>query len=208
MRERKILILSTLAFFALALGAIGVYRSTVSPRVITINSELYPSMGNREAKIEILVFEDLSCHTCRYFTLEVFPAIQATYIAPGLVKYVMIPVSFLPNSQEIANAALAIFYQEPQSFFPFVHALFARYLNKKVDLEELVELAKEFEGIDLASFEESVKSGRFDQQLDQNLKVATKAMKKNVKTPSIFINGVPISGISFESIASSIEALK
>ena len=113
------LVWATLAFFCAVLGAVGVYRFVYSPKILAIHAELYPSIGNREAEIEIIVFEDLVCHTCRYFTMEVFPMIQSTYIAPGIVKYVMsiFPIAFLPNSEEIANAALSVFAQEPRIFF-------------------------------------------------------------------------------------------
>jgi protein-disulfide isomerase len=173
--------------------------------MITIDSNHYPSIGNGGAEVEVIVFEDLMCHLCRYFTLEVFPAIQSNYIAPGIVKYVLIPVAFLPHSHEVANAALDIYTQTPQFFFPFVREYFLRLSDKKMDLETLISLAKEFEGIDLASLEQSVKEGRYNLQLEENLRVATKAMKNNVRTPAVFINGVLSPGISFNSISAQIE---
>jgi protein-disulfide isomerase len=208
MRRQQTLVLSTLAFFCALLASLGIHRSIVSEKPIAIDSKLYPSIGNEEAKVEVVVFEDLTCHMCRYFTMEVFPRIQSSYIAPGIVKYVMIPVAFLPNSQEISNAALAVFYQAPESFFPFVREYFVRLSGRIVDLNDLIELAKEFEGIDLPFLEESVKIGRFNAQLEENLQLATKAMKKNVRTPAVFINGAQSPGVSFKSISSHIEALK
>jgi hypothetical protein len=101
-----------------------------------------------------------------------------------------------------------VFYQAPTSFFPFVREYFIRLSNKKVDLNDLLELAQEFEGIDLAFLEESVRTGRFNTQLEENLQLATRAMKKNVRTPAVFINGVLTPGVTFQSISSQIETLK
>src|SRR5690348_7288175 len=104
MKGRKFLVLSTLTVFCAFLGSLGLYRAVVDHRPLVILGNEFPSIGDSDAKIEVVVFEDFLCHTCRYFSMEVFPAIQTTYIDRGVAKYVMVPLAFSPHSREIANA--------------------------------------------------------------------------------------------------------
>lgn len=207
MRRRKILVLFTCALFFAGVLSLGLYRAILSPKPIVISAKEHPALGREDAQVEMVVFEDFLCHTCRYFSMEVFPAVQATYIDKGLVRCLMVPLAFSQLSNKIANAALSVFYQAPDSYFLFIQAFFLRYSDmKRLEIKDLVELASEIEGIDLIDFENSVRTGRFDSQLAHNLKVAKKAMKKNLRTPAVFINGFPIPGISFQSLSEQIES--
>jgi len=206
MKGRKFLVLATCAVFAASVGSLGLYRALLTQKPVIILAKEYPSIGQDQAPVEIVVFEDLLCHTCRYFSMEVFPAIESTYVDRGVAKYSMVPLAFSSQSREMANAALAVYHQAPQYFFPFIRELFSRF-SEKLDLNELIEIASQFRGIDLPVFEASVKAGRYDPQLEHNLHVANKAMKKNLRTPAVFINGYPLPGISFESISLRIDAI-
>ena len=189
------------------MGSLGIYRSVLAVRPVVIVGKAYPSIGSEDAKIEMVVFEDFLCYTCRYFTLEVFPAIESTYVEKGVAKYVMVPLAFTSQSREIANAALEVHYQAPHSYFPYVRELFLRFSGGKVAFTDLMEAAEKFKEIDLQTFERNVKAGRYDHELDQNLQVAKKAMKKNLRTPAVFINGFPMPGITFESISLQIQEI-
>lgn len=207
MKKRKILVLGTLAVFLLSVGCLGLYRAILSPRPMLIMPKDYPSIGSPNAPVEVVVFEDFLCHTCRYFTMEVFPAIESTYVDPGIAQYVMIPLGFSAHSKEVANAALAVFHQAPQYYFYYVRELFSLFAEGKLEFDDLVNSAAKLQGIDLNAFKESVKTGRYNQELDRNLEVAKKAMKKNLRTPAVFINGYAMPGISFESISLKIEEI-
>lgn len=207
MKGRKRLVLYTLAVLCLGLGSLGLLRAILVPGPVAIMMEKYPAIGYDHAKIEVVVFEDFQCHTCKYFTMEVFPAIESTYVEPGIAKYAMIPLAFSTRSREIANAALSVFYQAPHYYFPYVRELFLRFSDGNVEFRDLVDTAAKFQGIDLARFANDVETGRYDGELDQNLQLAKKAMKRNLRTPAVFINGFQMPGISFESISSQIEEI-
>jgi protein-disulfide isomerase len=205
MKGRKLLVLSTLAVFGALLGALSIYRAVSDRKPVVIIGEGYPSIGAENAKIEMVVFEDFLCHTCRYFSMEVFPAIQTTYVERGVVKYVMVPLATTPQSKEIANAALAVYHQAPAVYFPYVHELFLLFANDTLEFKDLVGAAAKFDEIDLREFESSVKTRRYDAELAMNYQAAKKAMKKSLRTPAVFINGHPMPNISFESISLQIE---
>lgn len=207
MKGKKRLVLSTLAIFCLGLGSLGLLRAILVPGPVAIISEKYPAIGYDHAKIEVVVFEDFLCHTCKYFTMEVFPAIESTYVEQGLAKYVMVPLAFSSRSKEIANAALSVFHQAPHYYFPYVRELFLRFSDSNLELKDLVKAASKFKGVDLSLFENDVKTGRYDKELDENLQLAKRAMKRNLRTPAVFINGFQMPGISFESISTQIEEI-
>ncbi len=206
MHKRRVLVLSTLVIFAAILVILAITKAVRVPQPSEIKTEHYPQIGKIDAPITMVVFEDFLCRTCRYFNLEVFPAIQTTYIDTGLVKYVMIPLAFSSNSKEIANAAYFFFYQAPHHYFTFVQEVFSQ--NKKLEIQDLIQLASQFPGVGLTAFVESIKLGKYDQELENNLAAAKKAMKNNLHTPAVFINGELNHGISFESLSGQIESIK
>ena len=209
MERRKTFVLGTLAIFIGALSVLGISRAITVQTPLEIQAERFPRMGRNDAPVTMVVFEDFLCKTCRYFSLEIFPAIQSQFIDEGIVKYVMVPLAFSTYSKEIANAAYAVFYQAPGIYFRFVQELFSAIdREKKIELPDLLQLASQFSEIDLKSFEKSVKLGKYDEELQENLKIANKAMKKNLHTPAIFINGHLVHGISYESIADKIESIQ
>jgi len=189
------------------MGAIGLTRALLSPKPIVLPAKAYPTMGTERARIQIVVFEDFLCHTCRYFSAEVFPAIESTYVAPQIAQYTLVPIALNARSKEVASAALSVFNQAPQSFFAFAQAVFEHPSQHSLDLDGLVALAGRFHGVDPAVLERDVKTGLFDAELDRNFKFARNAMKKNLRTPAVFINGFLMPGISFESISVRIDEL-
>jgi protein-disulfide isomerase len=205
MKRRKFLVLSTLAAFGACIGALSIYRAVFDKKTVVIIGDGHPSIGFENAKIELVVFEDFLCHTCRYFSMEVFPAIQTTYVDRGIVKYVMVPLATSSHSKEIANAALAVYHQAPAVYFPYVHELFLLFAKGTLEFKDLVDAAAKFESIDLEEFESGVKTRRYDTELAHNYQMAKKAMKKSLRTPAVFINGHPMPDISFESISLQIE---
>ncbi len=207
MKRRKILVLSTLAIFAAVLAGFGLYRALLAPSPMAITMKSYPSIGQEDAPIEMIVFEDFLCHTCKYFTMEIFPAIESTYVDRGLVRYAMVPLAFSTHSKEIANAALAVFHQAPHYYFSYVRELFLLFGDGKLEFDDLVTSAAKIPGIDLNAFKQSVRTGRYNYELDRNLEVAQKAMKKNLRTPAVFINGFAMPGISFESLSLEIQEI-
>jgi protein-disulfide isomerase len=207
MLGRKIFVLSSLAIVCTGLGSLGLYRALLDPKPVVLMRNEYPTIGNENARIEVVVFEDFLCRACRRFSMEVFPAIQTAYVDRDIAKYVMVPLAFSSHSREIANAALAVFYQTPKHYFAYIQELFLLLADRTLEFKDLIEAAAKFGDIDLAAFEKSVKTGRYDQELDHNFQVAKKAMKKNLRTPTIFINGYPMTDISFESISLKIDEI-
>ena len=84
MNMKKTLVLSTAAIGLAVLLFGAVYESFQDSKPIVLETVGFPSIGNRTAKVEVVVIEDFLCSNCKEFTQHVFPQIQTRYIEPGL----------------------------------------------------------------------------------------------------------------------------
>ena len=75
-----------------------------------------PTRGNPNAKVHIVVFEDLKCIACKNFNNTILPQIKKQYIDTGIAKYTVINLAFIPGSMPAANAARCIYTQNPDGF--------------------------------------------------------------------------------------------
>lgn len=69
-------------------------------------------LGNPEATVRMLQFEDIQCPICKKYTDDAFPAIVEEYVRPGLVKIDFRGLAFLgPDSEKALRIAVAAGYQ-------------------------------------------------------------------------------------------------
>jgi protein-disulfide isomerase len=69
-------------------------------------------LGNPDATVRLLQFEDIQCPICKKYTDDVFPAIVEEYVRPGLVKIDFRGLAFLgPDSEKALRIAIAAGYQ-------------------------------------------------------------------------------------------------
>ncbi|MCY7303657.1 MAG: thioredoxin domain-containing protein [Thermoleophilia bacterium] len=69
-------------------------------------------LGNPEATVRLLQFEDLQCPICKKYTDNAFPAIVDEYVRPGLVKVDFRGLAFLgPDSEKALRIVVASGYQ-------------------------------------------------------------------------------------------------
>lgn len=200
MEGRKSLIVSTVAA-AFALFGFAVVDHISNPRQTNIavkEKRSFPTMGPAAAPIEILLIEDFQCRTCREFSQKVIPKIQVEYVDSGKARFVLVPVSFLSGSQMIANAALEVYKQNHDRFFPYLKEILAH--EGVVKKEDLLRLAQRVGGINLDKLSVCIEKGCHNRELDQNLNWARDTMGAQFRTPALYINGAPGSTYSFEAI--------
>lgn len=202
MEGRKALILSTLAA-ALALFSSAVVYENFRPQPSLQLEGIFPSIGKKSAPIEIVLIEDFQCRNCRIFSQKIIPKIEAEYIRSGQVRFILVPVSFLRGSQRIGNAALEVYDQNPERFFPYLREILRR--EGEVGQGELVDLARKVGGIDLAKLERCIQKGCHNERLQKNLTWAQGLMGGRFRTPALYINGSPGSTFSFEAIQDQID---
>lgn len=203
MEGRKILVLATAALAFSFLTVSAVYQSAQESREIAIEAKKFPTIGT--GSIEMIVFEDFRCKTCRTFTESIFPQIASHYILSGRVKYTFVPVAFLQGSKPLANAALGVYRQAPERFFAFVHELFK---IEKATSQAILDAAKKVGHLDLALLKECIDQELYYQELDENLAWAKEQIGNRFGTPLLLINGVPTSTQSFQAIEERIREIE
>lgn len=181
------------------------------PKPVSINTTNEPTIGNPDAKIHFVVFEDLKCSNCARFSNEIFPSIQKEFIDTGIARYTMINLAFLPGSMPAANAAHCIYKQNPTLFFDYIKAI---YKNQPPENEnwatipKLMIIASGIKGINSDQLASCLVQSPYDQLIQNNLKEAIKVMNRNVATPTLYINGIKVEPLTMSHIKEMVSALK
>ncbi|HAB99555.1 MAG TPA: hypothetical protein DCE71_07030 [Parachlamydiales bacterium] len=206
--SKQMLVLGTTLMACLALGAGWFYHEKTLPPPIRIEVAGSPTLGQKNAPIQMVLFEDFRCPSCRSFNVNLLPRIQESYIAPGYARFTIVPLAFLPESEPLANAALAVYQIAPDRFLSYVHGLcqgLGERETKTPIQEQLINLAKVVGGIDLLQFKACVMTDCHESTLEKNLLLAQEIMGEEFGTPTLYINGVPGSTGSFSSIQTMVE---
>lgn len=209
-RKKQILVVATvsLALLALGIGFFGRGQSAVNPAALEIPN--CPIFGEKDAPIQMVLFEDLRCIGCREFNLEVLPSIQTKYIESGLARFTIVPLAFLPGSKPLGNAVLAVNQIAPDRVASYVHALSQETMEGHSEAalqQRLMNVAKAIGGIDLLEFKSCVMTDCHYDKLDKNFAIAKKIMGSDFATPTLYINGAPIITNSFRLIEAKVEQL-
>ncbi len=103
--ERKLMIWSTI----LILIAFGV-AAYFSPQEVrySVNTEHQISYGSKDAKVEVIVFEEFACPQCRRFHNEAIKPLFTKYVDKKKVRLTIIPIAYLDNSYPAFSAACCI----------------------------------------------------------------------------------------------------
>lgn len=114
--RRRIVITAAVASVALALAGCG-KKGGVGP------SEGDMTMGNMDAKVQLVEYASASCSHCATFNNTVFPAFKAKYIDTGKVGYTL--KEFLTPPEAVAAAAfLTARCAGKDKYFSVVDAVF------------------------------------------------------------------------------------
>lgn len=170
-------------------------KTTDMPAPVIINTTGQPTLGNPDAKLHFVVFEDLKCVNCARFNNEIFPFIKRHYIDTGRAQYTMINLAFVPNSLPAATAARCVYTQSPVLFFPYVEYIFAHQppeYENWATVPALLNFANQVPGINTDQLAKCILESPYDTFFQQNLKMAAHVIRPIVATPALYINGVQV----------------
>ena len=95
--QKSLRALVLLALFAAALIFLPKSQAKQAP-ALQIDTTNQPTRGNPNAKVHIVVFEDLKCIACKNFNNTVLPQIKKQFIDTNIAKYTVINLAFIPGS--------------------------------------------------------------------------------------------------------------
>jgi protein-disulfide isomerase len=145
--------------------------------------------GSADAPVTIVEVSDYGCSHCRDFNLQTAGLIEDLYVTPGQVQWMVLP--FALGSQTAPAAAAAMCANEQDRFFDFHRRLFELGPPQSLTEAGFLQAANDV-GLDADSFATCIASGRHQQSLQENIRVATLAGIN--ATPSFFVNGQLIEG--------------
>jgi protein-disulfide isomerase len=162
----------------------------------SIPTQNQPMLGNPKAPLHIVAFEDLKCIACRYFTTNMLPEIKEKLINTGRVKYTVILLAFIQGSPPAANAAYCLNEQSSNYYFQFLEYIYHHQPNEALDWatkKNLLEFASHVPGANMSELASCIDNKTYYAKINSNLQLArTLSTDGSVKTPSLYLNGVPM----------------
>lgn len=205
---RHLVFWGTLASLAVISGSAYLHGEKRLPQKIDVRAEGQPTMGNPQATVQVVVFEEPKCPFCKKFTNQVYPRIKEKYIDTNQIRYTVIPVSFLKGSMPAATALFCVYQRYgSESFFTLLNYIYQNQPPESEDwatFETMQRMAGEvIPGVvDLRSCMEGDQSRK---QIEQNTGYGNEVMGHLI-TPGIYINGVKPPDSTFESTDKLIES--
>lgn len=145
-------------------------------------------LGDPEARVTLLQYEDMQCPVCQRYDADALPAIIEEYVRPGKVKLDFRGLHFIgDDSTKALRIVLAAAKQNKA--WQMIELLYARQGEENggwVTDALIDELAAKVEGLDAAKMLEDAKSAEIGRELDV---VSDEAVERKVQgTPWFFIS--------------------
>jgi protein-disulfide isomerase len=166
-----------------------------------------PMLGNPDAPVTMVVFEDFRCPGCQNFELNVFPELERDYVASGQVRVVAMSfpvVSPVAASEHVARVAKCVHQQSNDAYWEMKPPLY-RALPELGNERRVIELALLYApGID-AGLLDACLADPASLTLVQNDSRMGTALEVRA-TPTVMINGVAVSSPSASAVRAAIDA--
>jgi protein-disulfide isomerase len=181
---------------------------------IPYQSENGKAIGDPNAKVHIIVYEDFQCTSCKNYVDSVEnPLLTSSYISNGEVYYEIMQFPFIDDnsatkeSHQAANASMCAL--EQGKFWAYHDILFANQGSENggsfVD-KRLVAFAESI-GINMTQFNKCFKANKYSSEIEAEYQ---KGVSMGVTgTPTLFLNNKEITpGLvpAYDQVTSAIEA--
>lgn len=143
-----------------------------------------PSIGNKDAPVTIIAFEDFECPFCERFSQQTLPLIIDEFVKTGQVRLVWkdFPLSIHSNAQKAHEAARCAWEQD--KFWEYHDALFNN--QNGLSAKNLKQYARNL-GLNESQFTSCLDSGKYTALIREKISEGTSVGVSG--TPSFLING-------------------
>ena len=166
-----------------------------------------PMMGNKDAKVSVVIFSDYQCPFCS----RVDPMLHDVIKDPELkdkvnVVFKHFPLSFHKDARPASKAAMAAAEQGPENFWKMSEKMYAN--QRALKPENFSKWAGEI-GLDVAKFEADLKNNdaKYEEQIKADMKVGQSQARVR-GTPSLFVNGWELRQRSVQGVKDLIKEKK
>jgi protein-disulfide isomerase len=162
-------------------------EALLGPYRVDLDLAGHPAMGPEDAPIILVEFSDFECPFCRR-TQPVIAQLEETYGDQVRHVYRQFPLTDIhPRAQKAAEASLCAGDQD--EFWPMHDAMFAEPIELEV---ASLKFKASSLGLDTDAFATCLDSGEYTDQVRDDLRAGMAAGVTG--TPTIYINGRPVSG--------------
>lgn len=208
--NQRLVTFTGIGLIALLLGIILFTRASQgnnAPRTVSlanIETKGQPMLGQEDAPVTLVVFEDFSCSHCRHFNEDELPKIEREFIDTGKAKLYFVNFAFLgANSRAAALASECVYKQSPAGFWDYEKILMRSQGKDIYDTESLVELASTYvSGIDSAALSQCIEKEETADVLDADIAMARAVGVDS--TPVVVVNGTFAQNYSYDIVAPAI----
>ena len=207
LRTRAQFITLITAVLVLGAGAIAAAFFFTRPKAFataeTSNYAGQPTLGNADAPVKLILFENFMCEHCREFETSVFPQLKRDYIDTGRVEAYYVNLAWGSEQAELGGLAGECAYsQNGTAFWAYKRLLYEQQGNWQ-DASDLAALADTIPELDSERLETCVMSGETRSELERDLAVGDYVGVEG--TPSVVVGDQGFEAPSFEVLRQAIE---
>lgn len=151
-----------------------------------------PYLGDPDAPLTLLMYEDFACSNCQKFFSSVEPFLVEEYIETGKVKLVIYTLAYIDRLQSLPSAEAAACAAEQDKFWEYRHLLYANQGRLPFTRNNLITLAKATK-LDIGAFSDCYDQGTHRADI---IDKTISAQQFGVEgTPTLEINGKRYPGL-------------
>ncbi len=166
------------------------------PLRVQVDTAGEPSLGNKNAKVLVVNFDDFQCPFCKRFHDQTESQIIKDYVDAGKVLFVQkdFPLPFHTEADEMQEAAQCAFEQGNEQFWKFRNLAFEKQ-SDWAGKSNAFDLAKQYAAelkLDTAKFNGCVDSAKYRTEVQGDIQEGSTAGVSG--TPTFYINGLELVG--------------
>lgn len=213
MNVRVLTLVTALVLLGALAGFMVVRRSTATGQVPALTDagsyEDQPTLGEANAPVKVILFENFLCEHCKAFEEDTFVQLKRNYIDTGKVEAYYVNLAW--GEDDAFRAGLAgecAYRQEEATFWPYKTALFRAQGTEGetwATVDTLVRVAEEnVPELDAADLRTCITERRFETEVERDLELADYVGVQG--TPSIIVNDEGFQNPSFAVLQEAIDS--
>jgi protein-disulfide isomerase len=167
-----------------------------------VGYEDQPTLGQRNAPLKVILFENFMCEHCKVFEADVFPALKRDYIDTGKVEVYYLNLAWGSEQAELSALAGECAYRQDESaFWNFKSDLYAAQGSWQT-LDDLLTVAGA--SYDVPPLRQCIEEKRYTSEVQRDLDLADKVGVQG--TPSIVVGNQGFEAPDYATLKQAIDA--
>lgn len=162
-----------------------------------------PTLGDADAPVKLILFENFMCEHCRSFETDVFPQLKHKFIDTGRVEVYYVNLAWGSEQAELVGLAGECAYAQDEVAFWTYKRLLYEQQGSWQNASDLAALADTVPKLNRERLEACVATGNTRAELERDLALGD--LVGVVGTPSVVVGDRGLEAPSFEVLRQTIE---